>query len=199
MKDESIEVSKKNLPLRITLFALAVVVAVASFTYGVKKLSGNAEGYAAVGARADGDAPMYSAHVRLTYSFTGGSRGIRVMKNEISDAYSAALGRLYKLTDAETKFSGYEGNLADLNKRPRSCSRSSPTRWNGPNGERGTASTTRRCLPSGRASPIHRRPRNSTRFATPTQQSVCALSPTPAPTGKTACWRSSTRKTASCV
>ena len=118
MKDESIEVSKKNLPLRITLFALAVVVAVVSFTYGVKKLSGNAEGYAAVGARADGDAPMYAAHVRLTYSFTGGSRGIRVMKNEISDAYSDALGRLYKLTDAETKYSGYEGNLADLNKRP---------------------------------------------------------------------------------
>ncbi len=120
MRDDSIEnleVSKKHLPLRITLFVLAVVVAVAAFTYGVKKLGGNEPGYAAVSARADGDAPLYASDIRLTYHFDGGSRDIRVLKNEISDAYSGALGRLYKLLDARNEYPGYAGSLAELNRR----------------------------------------------------------------------------------
>ena len=120
MRDDSIEnleVSKKNLPLRITLFVLAVIVAVASFTYGVKKLTGNEPGYAEVPARADGDAPLYASEIRMTYHFAGGSRDIRILKNEISDAYSAALGRLYKLLDARNEYPGYAGNLAELNRR----------------------------------------------------------------------------------
>ena len=117
MKDDSIEISTKHLPLRIIGFVLAFVIAIGAFAFGVKKLSGNEAGYAAVTARADGDAPMYAVHFRLTYNFSGNSRAIRLLKNEISDAYSDALGHLYKLTDAENDYPGYEGNLADLNKR----------------------------------------------------------------------------------
>ena len=117
MKDDSNEISTKNLPLRIALFALAFAVAIGAFSIGVKKLMGNQAGYAVVSARADGDAPLYAAAFQLTYHFEGGSKSIRTMKNEISDAYSDALARLYKLTDAGKDYPGYAGNLADLNKR----------------------------------------------------------------------------------
>ncbi|MBR4444256.1 MAG: FAD:protein FMN transferase [Clostridia bacterium] len=121
MKDDSIdfsEISTKRLPLRIVLFVVALAVAVGAFTIGVKKLGGNEAGYATVSARADGDAPLYAANFRLTYNFDGGSRAIRVQKNELSDAYSDALARLYKLLDAEKEYPGYEGSLAELNRRP---------------------------------------------------------------------------------
>ena len=115
MKNDDIDISTKHLPLRIVLFVLAFAIAIAAFTYGVKKWTGNEAGYTAVLARADGDAPMYAVNIRLTYNFDGGSRSIRVMKNELSDAYSDALGRLYKLLDPEHAYPGFSGNLADLN------------------------------------------------------------------------------------
>ena len=120
MKDDNLDfsdISTKHLTLRIILFALAVAVAVAAFVYGIKKLGGNEAGWSVISARADGDAPRYAVNVRLMYDLEGKSRSIRELKNEIADAYSTALGRLYKLLDAEKDYPGYEGNLADLNKR----------------------------------------------------------------------------------
>ena len=116
MKDDSIEISTKHLPLRIVGFVLAFAIAVGAFVVGVNRISGNEEGFAVVSARADGDAPMYAARIRLTYNFSGRARAIRLMKNELTDAYSDALVRLYKLLDAETDYPGYAGNLADLNR-----------------------------------------------------------------------------------
>ena len=118
MKDDNVEVSSKNLPLRIALFLLALAVAITAFTVSVQKKSGNSAGDAVVSARADGDAPLYAANVRLTYHFDGRSRDIRLLKNEISDAYSNALGRVWKLLDTEKVYDGYEGNLADVNRHP---------------------------------------------------------------------------------
>ena len=118
MKDDSIEVSSKNLPLRIALFILALIVAAGAFTFGVKKLTGNEAGYAVVSARADGDAPLYASGTQLNYRFEGKSSEIRLLKNEISDAYSAALAYIWKLLDAKTVYPGYEGNLAYLNGHP---------------------------------------------------------------------------------
>ena len=116
MKDDSIEISRKNLPLRIALFTLAVLVAVAAFTFGVKRLMGNEPGTVVIGARANGDVPLYAADFRLTYHFAEGSRSIRLQKNEIADCYSNSLDFIYKLLDPETVHEGFEGNLADLNR-----------------------------------------------------------------------------------
>ena len=118
MKDDSIIVSRKRVPLRIAVFVLAVLAAAVAFAAGVKKLSGNEPGSAVIGARANGDVPLYAAHFRLTYAFSGGSRDIRQKKNEIADCYSNSLAFIYKLLDPETVHAGYEGNLADLNLRP---------------------------------------------------------------------------------
>ena len=121
MKRDSIpdsnDINTKHLPLRIVLFVLAVIVAVSAITYGVKRAGGNEAGYSVVSARANGDAPRYASRFRLTYNFKGSSKSIRVLKNEIADAYSAVLARLYMLTDAENDYVGYAGNLCDLNKR----------------------------------------------------------------------------------
>ena len=118
MKDDSIEISKKRLPLRIALFILALAVAIGSFVIGINRKSGNVPGYAVISARADGDAPRYATRFRLTYRFGGSSRAIRTQKNEIADAYSDALSRLYKLLDPENSYPGFAGNLADLNRHP---------------------------------------------------------------------------------
>ena len=118
MKDDSIEISKKHLPLRIAFFVLALLAAVAAFTYGVKRLTGNEPGVAVVSAKANGDAPLYAANFRLTCHFSGSGRDIRLRKNEISDCYSNSLAFIYKLLDPETVYAGYEGTLADLNLHP---------------------------------------------------------------------------------
>lgn len=111
---EEITVSSKHLPLRIALFALAIVIAAGSIGFGVSQLGRKDPGWYTINAAADSDAVMYANGIRFEYYMDGSSDMIKAALRLIEEQYSAALAKAYKETDPATVYPGV-GNLAALN------------------------------------------------------------------------------------
>lgn len=114
MKDNNLEVNEKNLTLRIIAFAIVCLIAITAFTLGVSNIGKKEEGYYSVTESPDEDAVLYGGSYELIYHFTGDSNRIKEEMKLVSEAYSAALKRAYKLTDPSKEYNGYQ-NLATLN------------------------------------------------------------------------------------
>lgn len=119
MKDKEIklEVSEKNMTLRIVGFIIAVLVAVGGITSGIMAMMHKDEGWYEVDREDDGKVMMYRTGVTLTYHFTGESDAIRAAQKELTALYSDALRRAYRLLDASEEHEGYN-NIAYLNAHP---------------------------------------------------------------------------------
>ncbi|MBR1842846.1 MAG: hypothetical protein IJ788_06205 [Oscillospiraceae bacterium] len=111
---EEITVSSKHLPLRIALFALAIVIAAGSIGYGVSQLGRKDPGWYTINAAADEDALMYANGIRFEYYMEGSSDVIKAALRLIEEQYSSALAKAYKETDPVKSYPGI-GNLAALN------------------------------------------------------------------------------------
>lgn len=111
---EEIVISNSHNRLRIICFVLAVVLAVGAFSFGFTRLGHKDPGYYEIDAAEAEEAPMYSLGFTLIYYFEGDSDSIKAKLNAVTDLYSAALLRSYKLLDAETTYDGFV-NLATLN------------------------------------------------------------------------------------
>lgn len=118
MKDkkqfEEINVSAKHLPLRIAVFALAVVVAASAIGYGVSQLGRKEPGWYTINAAAAEDALLYSNGIRFEYYMEGSSDLIKASLRLIEEQYSAALLRAYKELDPANAYPGV-GGIAALN------------------------------------------------------------------------------------
>ena len=115
MKNKSKPIDKK-LVIRIILFAVAFITAIVAFTKGVLSLSNNKEGYQTIEASSDKEAILYANDFTFTYYFEGKSREIRELKNAVTEVYSGALCRAYKLLDPDNEYEGFV-NLATLNRK----------------------------------------------------------------------------------
>ena len=117
IEKEEITVSTKHLGLRIAAFVVVFFIAVAAFTNGVLGISNKKPGYYAIDTEPDEEAPMYAQNVSTNLYFTGESAEIKRSLMEAKGAYSAALQRAKKLTDAKMTYTGFQ-NIASLNAKP---------------------------------------------------------------------------------
>jgi len=110
---EEITISTKHLRLRIVLFAVALLVAVAAFVIGVRSIGRRDPGYSRIEAT-DKDLLRWNGAVDFEYRFEGSSASIRAQSRALQGVYAEALGWAEKLLDAEERYPGY-ANLATLN------------------------------------------------------------------------------------
>lgn len=116
-KDTTIEVSDRNLVLRLVGFVLALIVAGVAIATGVTQLTKKEPGWAVVAQQDDDTAMLYRAGVEFQYHYTGDSAAIRAATRELEPLFSDSLRRAYRLLDAEEAWTGYT-NLATLNAHP---------------------------------------------------------------------------------
>ncbi len=109
-----IEVSDKHVPLRIAAFALAFILAVSAFAFGVAGLGHKNAGYYNITPSPNDEAPLYAANVSLRCWFDGESEGIKASLARIQPVYDAALLESCKLLDARSEYLGVN-NVASLN------------------------------------------------------------------------------------
>lgn len=117
MKDDSIIVSTKHVPLRVVLFVIACIVALAAFSYAIASLGKKSEGLQVVAESPDAQAPIYGNDYELKIYFRGSSNEIKEEMKRVQDCYSTVLQRAYKLLDAANEYENYP-NLATINHNP---------------------------------------------------------------------------------
>ncbi|MCQ2456480.1 MAG: hypothetical protein MJ096_03900 [Clostridia bacterium] len=106
--------SGKHVKLRIVLFALAVIIAIGAFTYGIVQIGHKDEGYYTIETVTYEDAMTYGNDVTLEYYCEGGSNAIKETLNELKELWSVNLVRAYKLLDTENTYEGFV-NLKTIN------------------------------------------------------------------------------------
>ena len=87
MKDDRIQVSEKNVGLRVVFFVVAVVVAVGAFSYGISALVAKQSGYHLIEASAGSDAPFYNKGITFGYYLEGSSGAIKKATKELVGAF----------------------------------------------------------------------------------------------------------------
>ncbi len=117
MKSENGISKPKHLAVRIALFAAFFLLAVGAFAYGVVGYGHQEEGYQSISTSADEEEPNYASGFTLQYYFEGRSDAIKQQMKQVSEVYSTALKRAYKLLDKNNAYDGYN-NLYTLNIEP---------------------------------------------------------------------------------
>ena len=109
------DVSKpRHLTLRIVAFVFFFVLAVGAFAFGVVRIGQKEDGYQSISASVDEEEPNYASGFALQYYFSGSSNAIKEEMKKVSEVYSAALKRAYKLLDKNRSYEGYN-NIYTLN------------------------------------------------------------------------------------
>lgn len=104
-----IEVENKHLKLRIVLAILAIVIAVAAFSYGIRSILDRNSGWQAVDAYVEG--VDCSSDFMLQYYFGSAGASATVEYKTVSALYTTALEEAYQLFYPE-------GGLAAINAQP---------------------------------------------------------------------------------
>ena len=106
MKDDRIQVSEKNVGLRVVFFVVAVLVAVGAFSYGISALGAKKSGYQLIEASADSDAPFYNKEITFGYYLEGSSGAIKKATKELVGIYTPILAAAYKQLDSSVEYAG---------------------------------------------------------------------------------------------
>ena len=109
------EYSKKQLIIRGILSAVFFIAAIVIGVRAVQKLTKKDPGIYVIDAQIDKSANLYASGIKLSYYLDGKSSDIRTNEKAISQIYSIALARAYKLTDPYNEYEGYL-NLCTINK-----------------------------------------------------------------------------------
>ncbi|MBR6003454.1 MAG: hypothetical protein IK068_01880, partial [Lachnospiraceae bacterium] len=109
------EYSKKQLIIRGVLSAFFFIAAIVIVTRGVYKITNKEPGLYKIEATADKDAMLYASGIRLSYYFDGKSNDIKTEEKAVTQIYSMALARAYKITDPYNEYEGYV-NLCTINR-----------------------------------------------------------------------------------
>ena len=110
------EYSKKQLIIRGILSAAFFIAAIVIGVRAVQKLTKKDPGIYVIDAQIDKSANLYASGIKLSYYLDGKSSDIRTNEKAISQIYSIALARAYKLTDPYNEYEGYL-NLCTINQR----------------------------------------------------------------------------------
>ena len=94
-----IELTQKNLPLRIALFAVAVAVAIAAFGYGISALLNQEPGWNEI--KVASGAPNCSRDFILNYYLGGGEVSASVESKQLSTLYTKATEDAFRLFSNE--------------------------------------------------------------------------------------------------
>lgn len=116
-KTTEINVSEKNVPLRVFFFALALVVAVGSIAFGVSRIGYKEQGVYALTAAADQELLLYGSGLHANFLFRGESDQIKAAIGAADKVYTESLKKNYKLLDAGREYPGVV-NLASFNAHP---------------------------------------------------------------------------------
>ena len=101
-----IEVSEKHVGLRIAVTAVAFVIAVVAFTWGVLSIGKRDPGYQTIEAKVDAEAITYNNAVLYQYWFDGKSNEIKGKVNVLNLVYTPILSASYKQLDHQNTYSG---------------------------------------------------------------------------------------------
>ena len=94
-----IEVSEKHVGLRIAVTAVAFVIAVVAFTWGVVSIGKKDPGYQTIEAKVDAEAITYNNAVLYNYWFDGRSNEIKGKVSALTLVYTPILSAAYKQLD----------------------------------------------------------------------------------------------------
>lgn len=95
-----LQVNTKHVKLRIVLFVIFFLIAVAAFTYGFVNLGKKSSGYQKIEASTDAEALLYNNDVTFRYYFDGSSNEIKREVKELTALYTSLYGPLYKALDS---------------------------------------------------------------------------------------------------
>ncbi|MBQ3316462.1 MAG: hypothetical protein IJG69_00780, partial [Spirochaetales bacterium] len=107
-------VSEKHIGLRIALTAVAFVIAVVAFTYGVTRIGHKDPGYHNIEAKVAADTILMNKAVTLKYWFDGKSNAIKQGINAVTEVYSPVLSAAYRELDHQNTHDGVV-SIATLN------------------------------------------------------------------------------------
>ena len=109
------EYSKKQLIIRGILSAFFFLAAIFIVTRAVYKITDKKPGVYKIEATADKDAMLYASGIQLSYYFDGKSNDIKTEEKAVTQLFSLALARAYKITDPYNEYEGYV-NLCTINR-----------------------------------------------------------------------------------
>jgi len=109
------EYTKKQLIIRGILSAFFFIIAIVIVTKTIYKMTKKEPGVYIIEAQTDKEAMLYASGIKLSYYLDGKSSDIRTNEKAISQIYSIALSRAYKLTDPYNEYEGYV-NLCTINR-----------------------------------------------------------------------------------
>ena len=107
------KVNVKHPVIQGIAFIVTLAVAVTAITFGVSNIGRKDPGYYYISPSSDEEAVNYSSGFELVYYFDGTSNEIKENTLLVTEAYSTALARAYKLLDAKNEYTSYN-NLAYL-------------------------------------------------------------------------------------
>ena len=111
---EIIEVSDKNVKLRVVAFVLAMLIAVGAFTFAVSSCLRKTPGYHRIEVTSDEEMIRLAGRINFQYRFSGGNAAISGEMRQLQELYGASLRRCCRLLDASETYLGTI-NLAELN------------------------------------------------------------------------------------
>ena len=101
-----IQVSEKHVGLRIAVTAVAFVIAVVAFTWGVLSIGRKEPGYQTIEAKVDAEAITYNNAVLYRYWFDGKSNEIKGGVRSLVLVYTPILSAAYKQLDHQNTYLG---------------------------------------------------------------------------------------------
>ena len=116
-RDERLVLSTRHIKLRTVLFVLAFLLAIFSFTYGIRQMTHKDPGLYEVDTNPDAENTLYNFGFHLFYYFDGSSNEIKQAQNQLRDFYSISLGRVVKELDPVREYDSLV-SLAALNAHP---------------------------------------------------------------------------------
>lgn len=112
-----IEVSEKHIGLRIAVTAVAFVIAVVAFTWGILSIGKRDPGYQTIEAKVDAEAITYNNAVLYSYWFDGKSNEIKGKVSALTLVYTPILSAAYKQLDHQNVYSG-QVSIGAINQHP---------------------------------------------------------------------------------
>ena len=112
-----IEVSEKHIGLRIVVTAVAFVIAVVAFTWGILSIGKRDPGYQTIEAKVDAEAITYNNAVLYNYWFDGKSNEIKGKVSALTLVYTPILSAAYKQLDHRNVYSG-QVSIGTINQHP---------------------------------------------------------------------------------
>ena len=112
-----IQVSEKHIGLRIAVTAVAFVIAVVAFTWGVASIGKKDPGYQNIEAKTDAEALTYNNAVLYRYWFEGKSNQIKGGIRSLVLVYSPILSAAYKQLDHQNTYTG-QVSIGTINQHP---------------------------------------------------------------------------------